>query len=60
MAEETPKKAGRPFKEAEERHSTQLAVRLSPKEVERLDAYCKAKGWTRAQAVRYWLEMITL
>jgi antitoxin component of RelBE/YafQ-DinJ toxin-antitoxin module len=51
-------KRGRPSKVNREEVKKSITVRIDDGEREKLDAYCKAKGITRAEAIRAWINAI--
>lgn len=51
-----PKKTGRP--KAENPKNNIIRVRLDDQTTERLDAYCKSNGITRAEAIRQGIHLL--
>lgn len=47
----------KPLPPEEKRES--ITIRLNKKELEQLDAYCERKGWTRAEAVRRFIDLVS-
>lgn len=50
-------KKGRPVLPADEKRAG-ITLRLSKKEITRLDNYCRRKGWNRSGAIRAFIDLI--